>query len=308
MRNNFYALCGLIHLKILYFCGNKSKMRMAEQKFARYIKRLEIDALWGNHKHITWNLRPDVNILSGVNGVGKSTILNYVDRVLHMMSKPDEYKKGMFSGIHVDFEPADANAAYFDMIRSVDNELSVAEGIKALDGGQIRSFLDWRLYDLQRKFLNFQVNLGNRMIQLLQGGDANAHEAALRIAQGKGRFQDMLDTLYADTGKQIDRTSNELQFLQFGEKLSVYKLSAGEKQLLVILLTVLLQERKPYVLLMDEPEISLHVEWQQHLIRFIREINPNVQIILTTHSPAVIMDGWLDAVTEVDDITQKESK
>jgi len=35
----------------------------------------------------------------------------------------------------------------------------------------------------------------------------------------------------------------------------------------------------------------------------IRELNPNVQIILTTHSPAVIMEGWLDAVTEVSDIS-----
>jgi hypothetical protein len=32
-------------------------------------------------------------------------------------------------------------------------------------------------------------------------------------------------------------------------------------------------------------------------------MNPNAQIILTTHSPAVIMDGWMDVVTEVDDIT-----
>ena len=58
-----------------------------------------------------------------------------------------------------------------------------------------------------------------------------------------------------------------------------------------------------YTLFMDEPEISLHVEWQQQLISLIRSLNPNVQIILTTHSPAVIMNGWLDAVTEVSDIT-----
>ena len=41
-----------------------------------YIKTIEIDSLWNSNKHVVWNLRPDVNILSGVNGVGKSTILN----------------------------------------------------------------------------------------------------------------------------------------------------------------------------------------------------------------------------------------
>ena len=45
------------------------------------------------------------------------------------------------------------------------------------------------------------------------------------------------------------------------------------------------------------------IEWQQKLISMIRELNPNVQIILTTHSPAVIMEGWLDAVTEVSEIS-----
>ena len=53
---------------------------------------------------------------------------------------------------------------------------------------------------------------------------------------------------------------------------------------------------------MDEPEVSLHVDWQQQLIDIILELNPNVQIILTTHSPAVIMDGWADCVTNVEDI------
>ena len=113
-----------------------------------------------------------------------------------------------------------------------------------------------------------------------------------------------MDELFATTQKTIDRTSNELRFTQWGEQLSLYKLSSGEKQLLVILLTVLLQDSQPYVLFMDEPEVSLHIEWQERLINLVRDMNPNVQIILTPHSPAVVMNGWADAVTEVSDITQ----
>ena len=75
--------------------------------------------------------------------------------------------------------------------------------------------------------------------------------------------------------------------------------------MLVILLTVLVEDNRHSVLLMDEPEVSLHVEWQKQLIDLIMELNPNVQIILTTHSPAVIMNGWLDNVTEVSDITDQ---
>ena len=73
--------------------------------------------------------------------------------------------------------------------------------------------------------------------------------------------------------------------------------------MLIILLTVLVEDDLPYVLFMDEPEVSLHIEWQKRLIDLITELNPNVQIILTTHSPAVVMNGWMNQVTEVTDIT-----
>ena len=82
-----------------------------------------------------------------------------------------------------------------------------------------------------------------------------------------------------------------------------YQLSSGEKQMLAILLTVLIEDNQHYVLFMDEPEVSLHIDWQKNLIDMILDLNPNVQIILTTHSPAVIMNGWMDKVTEVTDIT-----
>ena len=90
-----------------------------------------------------------------------------------------------------------------------------------------------------------------------------------------------------------------------GEVLQPYQLSAGEKQMLAILLTVLVEDNLPHVLFMDEPEISLHFEWQKQLISLVLQLNPNIQIIMTTHSPAVVMDGWTDRVTEVDDITVK---
>jgi predicted ATP-dependent endonuclease of OLD family len=118
-------------------------------------------------------------------------------------------------------------------------------------------------------------------------------------------FQDIVDSLFAETGKKIIRTENEIRFSQIGETLVPYQLSSGEKQMLAILLTVLVEDNKNYVLFMDEPEVSLHIDWQQQLIDLILKLNPNVQIILTTHSPAVIMNGWMDKVTEVSDITDQ---
>ncbi|MDR0976382.1 MAG: ATP-binding protein, partial [Prevotellaceae bacterium] len=93
------------------------------------------------------------------------------------------------------------------------------------------------------------------------------------------------------------------RFVQAGDTILPAQLSAGEKQMLIILLTALKRDGAYCVLFMDEPETSLHIEWQQVLIRTLRTLNPHAQLILSTHSPAVIMDGWLDAVTEVSDIS-----
>ena len=163
--------------------------------------------------------------------------------------------------------------------------------------------LDWQLFQLQRKYLDYQVNVGNRIIEMLQSGAPDATIKAQTYSAPKKLFQDIIDNLFTETGKKIVRSENEIRFSQVGETLFPYQLSSGEKQMLAILLTVLVEDNQPYVLFMDEPEVSLHVEWQKKLIGLILSLNPNVQIILTTHSPAVIMDGWFDNVTEVNEIT-----
>ncbi len=276
------------------------------QKYAEYIKRIEIDALWSGKKHIVWELSPRVNILSGINGVGKSTILN---KVVKGLSAGGEFPSHMLKGVRLEVVPEDAKWIRYDVIRSLDSNLqqSLTEGegfirqaLSALAGVGGGSLLDIQLYNLQRKYLDYQVNIGNRIIEKLQNGDA---EAAQQLSLQKKRFQDIVDELFEDTGKHIIRTENELRFTQIGEVLLPYQLSSGEKQMLAILLTVLVEDNQPYVLFMDEPEVSLHIEWQKRLIDLCLELNPNVQIILTTHSPAVIMNGWMDAVTEVSDIT-----
>ena len=265
-------------------------------KYADYIRIIEIDSLWSGKKHIVWNLDPHVNILSGINGVGKSTILN---KVFRSVNTNGDLQNHLLKGVHLTVEPEDATHIRYDIIRSMDSPMLDNETMNLVDS-RISSALDFQLYHLQRKYLDYQVNIGNRIISALQQGNA---DAAQELSKPKTRFQDIVDELFEETGKKIVRTENEIRFSQIGETLVPYQLSSGEKQILAILLTVLVEDQQPYVLFMDVPEVSLHIEWQKRLIDLVTELNPNVQIILTTHSPAVIMNGWLDKVTEVSDIT-----
>ena len=276
-------------------------MEAIMKKQADYIKRIEIKRLWGR-KNISWDLRPDVNILSGINGIGKSTILNNSVRSLNAL-EGGALTNGAQPGVSFIFSPEDATFIHFDVIRSFDRPLINSGLLEKIGNQNVKTELGWQLYQLQRRYLDYQVNIGNRIIELLTSGVPEDQLKATEVSRPKTRFQDLIDDLFQETGKKIIRKSNEIQFEQDGDILTPYQLSSGEKQMLVILLTVLVQDNQHCTLFMDEPEISLHVEWQQRLISLIRCLNPNVQIILTTHSPALIMNGWLDAVTEVSDIT-----
>lgn len=70
------------------------------------------------------------------------------------------------------------------------------------------------------------------------------------------------------------------------QQIPLGSLSSGEKQLLRLLLEVLAAGEN--TVLIDEPELSLHVDWQQVLVKSMQLINPSCQLILATHSPEVM--------------------
>jgi len=271
-------------------------------KRADYIAKIEIDGLWGR-RNILWTLNPDVNILSGINGIGKSTIINSAIGSLQHMTNLSLLEKDD-ADVKITFSPEDATYIPFNVIRSFDRPLLRSDLLDKLADNRVKTELDWQLYQLQRQYLDYQVNIGNRIIEVLQSSIPEVQAEAAKLSEAKIQFQDIVDELFSDTHKIIDRKSNEIELIQGDDRLEPYCLSSGEKQILVILLTVLVQDHKHCALLMDEPEVSLHIEWQQQLITLVRKINPNVQVILTTHSPAVIMNGWMDKVTEVSDISE----
>ena len=70
-----------------------------------------------------------------------------------------------------------------------------------------------------------------------------------------------------------------------GPQIGLANLSSGEKHLLRILVDAMLVEEN--TILIDEPEISMHVDWQTHFVELVRSVNPSCQLIMATHSPEV---------------------
>lgn len=77
---------------------------------------------------------------------------------------------------------------------------------------------------------------------------------------------------------------------------SLQRLSSGERHLLTFLATILLMGEEQGFILLDEPEISLDIEWQEKLLSTISKLAPNSQIIVASHSPSIMGDYFDESV------------
>ena len=99
---------------------------------AKYIKRIEIKNLW-NRLTVKWDLRPDVNILAGINGVGKTTILNRVISFLEEHEGEKVTPTEDIEGVNVYFDSPQAQYIPYNVIRSYDRPLMVKEVTSRVD-------------------------------------------------------------------------------------------------------------------------------------------------------------------------------
>lgn len=81
---------------------------------------------------------------------------------------------------------------------------------------------------------------------------------------------------------------------QDGKFLDLDMLSSGEQNEIVMLYYMIFEVTDNTVLLIDEPEISLHVAWQNNFYDNLAQIaeNKNLQVIMATHSPQIIGEKW----------------
>ena len=340
-----------------------------EQKMT-HLERIEIKNLWGE-VDIDWQLDPKVNILIGINGSGKTTILELVDAIVQEKNIKTVFDfnhiKLFFSNNHIIYAKRikDFDAFFKKSTRKItalkscdlpNGYTSESNFIEGAEKYRYRDFinldkvstfdmseedkiendgafyentdLDKTLRKLVNDFKGYQLKLrnlerkettildekirelslkDNATIEELQALKNALHHKEAKVAeiyQQKNQFIFELNSLFGDTHKVIDfDENNSIIFIKNGKTITPYRLSSGEKQILIILLKVILQENQPSILLMDEPELSLHLAWQLKLIDMIQRINENCQLIIATHAPGVLNKGWRDKITKMEDIT-----
>lgn len=96
---------------------------------------------------------------------------------------------------------------------------------------------------------------------------------------------------YLIEDKKLVVNSREAFIEVNGDTHSVNELSSGERHILTFLSLVLFEGESRNFLLIDEPEISLNITWQRELMGLFRSLVPNTQIIVASHSPALVKDN-----------------
>jgi predicted ATPase len=280
----------------------------------------------------TWRLRPGVNILLGRNGFGKSLILRSLAALLQrneeasrdlFNSSTDGYlqleveRNGDLEMIRREAERFTESAGKIPILAIPDSRfvnrgetLIEAPTVKHIDDGldlrsdgarhfledmpygeMVRMLLNELCFDyLESKSFDKPVfALLQRTIQELTGDRFRFHSVE-RV--GRNAFRLLVLTEGNDRPLPIQYASQG--------NLSVLGVVGIIRSYLSALFPNVRSDellKKPAIVLIDELDAHLHPLWQQKLIGILRTSFPNVQFVLTAHSPLVVAGCWVGEVT-----------
>ncbi|MFN7610281.1 MAG: AAA family ATPase, partial [bacterium] len=118
---------------------------------------------------------------------------------------------------------------------------------------------------------------------------------AKALTEKSERYLNLLERFLEDSGKKVEFSDKGYVLVTLTKdrkRIPVASFSSGEAQIFVILTHLFFNPRaeRNNVFIIDEPELSLHVQWQELFVKSVIEANPNVQYIMATHSPSIILD------------------
>ena len=142
----------------------------------------------------------------------------------------------------------------------------------------------WNLLNIKKQWDDTQ----NEVVAI------NAHkDLFFKILNGLFHYK----TMYSDNGR-IRATTKSDTIIELN------KLSSGEKQIFILLAEAFFRKDKQAIYIADEPELSLHIDWQESLISNIRRLNKTTQILFATHSPDIVSE-YDDKTFDMEDLIER---
>ncbi|HEJ7645751.1 AAA family ATPase [Klebsiella oxytoca] len=196
-----------------------------------------------------------------INWQNKRDILKRREEITEAVKKIGSLDKSLISDIN----------KFFDQVERLFQNLSQSESLS----------IEWLMNKAQI----------DRISDILEVID-DYNEKTEKMYRPINNFLQVMNSFFVDSKKKLEVDTVGRLFITRtdGKKCNIDILSSGERQLLVLIANVMLNKYTSIsrVIIIDEPEISLHLKWQEKFSETILAINPETQFILATHSPDIV--------------------
>ncbi len=223
-----------------------------------------------------------VTVICGINGSGKTTLLEFINEV---------FKKQNIT------------------IANSKSKIEIEQrGLLATNSltGKNTYFLTSDFLKSQKK--NFRVNISDKLIYYKAGEENKSanklitnyideliYEKDIRSSLAYSELRNYLKKILTNLNLEVEFGSldknKEIYFKnEQSDKIKLKDLSGGEKEILTKIFPLYISNIKDSVILIDEPESSLHPNWQNEIVYLYKKVaeQNNNQIIITTHSPHIV--------------------
>jgi len=220
-------------------------------------------------------------VIAGINGSGKTTLLKEVIYQTLL-------NKSIQKGNSIEIETNDKKD-HIVVINSQSLQLSTQEQVN--EENELFSQLD-RIYYYEAGLPEDKQHVKNVIVKYI---DSLIYEKDKKSSEAYKLAQEVLDSVFIGFDMQIefkgvDRNKEVLFKNAKSETIKIEELSNGEKELITKAFAIYLSEITDSIILIDEPESSLHPIWQFRITQLYQKIADkyNNQIILSTHSPHIV--------------------
>ncbi len=261
------------------------------------ITEITVKGLFGIFDHsVPMNVTDRVTIIFGPNGYGKTYTLRLVDALMN--GRIESFADIPFGSITVSFD----TGGMIEVHRAEDGivTFTLSEQGKSAEKISPEGLCKVVSSHVPVRFINT-----HRLMQLSDVVEdrrtitdyANDLKNHLNEPQSREKLDTLLSIVNGRFTHKRLKITEEKDFLvetASGAVLRPDQLSSGEQHLIVLLYDLLFTVSPDSLILIDEPELSLHVFWQQQFIADLLTIIRLVgfDILIATHSPQIIHDRW----------------
>jgi predicted ATP-binding protein involved in virulence len=221
-----------------------------------------------------------ITIICGINGSGKTTLLDFMNRIFTKGESAIEGRNALGQ------DSIDVTEIEFPWPNEDKKKYAITEPVLRFLKSQYASKVIY--YEANEEQYDVDDSIVRYVDKLIYEEDTKSSIAYEKV---RDRIEGILEDL--DLEIEFDSLNKDKEVFfknRQNTKFELHDLSGGERGIITKLLPLYLSDIKDSIILIDEPETSLHPSWQSHIVGLYEKIaiKNNLQIIITTHSPYIV--------------------